>query len=285
MPSNLPPLRAMPAPGRVDLPGEGTEYPASGTIKAPVVVFGAHGAVGRSTALALLEAGYPVIAAGLRDTPLAVLRAQAGDLQNHLTTLPGSFASEDEGRALAAALQRLSDPPRHVVAHLPASLERCRLLDRSAAFLHREMERRLLPHFIAARHLLPLLGARSGGSYLIVDGPGATFPWAGYAHRSMASAAVRMLALALHDEAYTFAVRLRLLSLATPVRDVDSDCDCPEWPTAADVGRRVVALLRDTTRSTEVHMTAQDAPRPDPQRATAIERLLTTAPLLTEHTP
>lgn len=220
----------------------GTKYPATGTIKSPVLVLDAAGGVGRGVVEALLASDRPVIAVSPDGAMLAALRDLAD--ARRLSLLPGSVATEAEALALVAALRQLRRPPRQVVAHLPASRERCRLLDCSEAFLRAEIETHLLPHFVAARHLLPLLGEEGGGSYLIVDGPGAGFPWAGYAHRSVASAAVRMLALALHNEAHAHHVRLRLLSLGTPVREADADCDCPEWPTAVEVGRRAATVLQ-----------------------------------------
>ena len=76
-----------------------------------------------------------------------------------------------------------------------------------------------VPHLALARHLLPLLaeGGRAGG-YVLIDGPGGEHPWAGYGHRSIGTAAVRMLARVLHDEARALSVRVQMVSLDWPVR-------------------------------------------------------------------
>ena len=68
------------------------------------------------------------------------------------------------------------------------------MLDHPAAFLRQTLDDDLLPHLAAARHLLPLL-AQAGrtGTYVLIGGPGADRPWAGYGHRSIATAALRML--------------------------------------------------------------------------------------------
>src|SRR3546814_1724253 len=69
---------------------------------------------------------------------------------------------------------------------------------------------------LAARHLLPLLAEHGHGGYVLIGGPGAEHPWAGYGHYSIGAAALRMLARVLHDEARTLPVRVQLLAIDSP---------------------------------------------------------------------
>ena len=113
----------------------------------------------------------------------------------------------------------------------------------------------VLPHLVAARHLLPWL-AESGRNcgYVVIGGPGGRHPWAGYGHRSVAAAAVRMLARVLHSEARTFAVRLQLLEVESPVRtDANEQHACKQWPCVDHIGRKALLLLehRNDARCTE----------------------------------
>jgi hypothetical protein len=53
-----------------------------------------------------------------------------------------------------------------------------------------------------------------------------------------------MLARVLHDEARASGVRVQLLSIDKPLRsDQPRTHECPEWPAAADVARRITRLL------------------------------------------
>jgi hypothetical protein len=88
--------------------------------------------------------------------------------------------------------------------------------------------------------------AESGrnGSYVMIGRPGSESPWSGYGHHSIATAAVRMLAHTLHEEARVLGVRVHLLSIDSPVRsEAPAAHECPEWPTAAGIARRVVQLI------------------------------------------
>ena len=96
---------------------------------------------------------------------------------------------------------------------------RGRLIDHPAEVLRRTLDEDLLPHLSAARHLIPLLAeAKRGGSYVIIGGPGSEAPWSNYGFRSVAAAALRMLACVLHDEARSLDVRVQMLLVAAPVR-------------------------------------------------------------------
>src|SRR3546814_13447028 len=85
---------------------------------------------------------------------------------------------------------------------------------------------------LAARHLLPLLAEHGHGGYVLIGGPGAEHPWAGYGHYSIGAAALRMLARVLHDEARTLPVRVQLLAIDSPART-----DANARPACNKIGR------------------------------------------------
>ena len=218
-------------------------------MKPAVLVLGATGAIGRGVVRAAVEAGRPVIAVsndrdGLRD--LQGLHAHAD-----LFTLVADARDERHALALAREVRKLDRPIDGVVAALCTERERGRLLDQSATALADALDAAVVAHLAAARHLLPLLaeGGRSGG-YVLIDGPGGDHPWAGYGHRSVGAAALRMLARVLHDEARALGVRLQLLSLDWPVRtEANARHACAQWPSAVGVGRRVLALIDRADRA------------------------------------
>jgi hypothetical protein len=121
---------------------------------------------------------------------------------------------------------------------------RARLLDTPAQALEATMAGDLLPHAVAARHLLPLMAAANrGGGYLIVGGPASRCAWAGYGRHSVAAAGLRMLAQVLHDEARATSQRVQLLSVETPIRDEGAPLACADRPTAQAIGERALQLV------------------------------------------
>jgi NADP-dependent 3-hydroxy acid dehydrogenase YdfG len=215
----------------------------SGTIKAPIVVLGAAGIVGAGIVQASLEAGRPVIAVDRDTDGLARLRARHPDAD--LTLVAGSLATDEDSAAVVDSLRGMRRPLAGVVAAITGGGVRGRLLDRPTSTLGRQLDQDLVPHLAAARQLLPLLArANRGGSYILIGGPGGTTPWAGYGHRSIAAAAMRMLASVLHEEARTLGVRLQLLSVDVPVCvENDRIKPCPHWPTAVSIGRQALDLI------------------------------------------
>lgn len=217
-------------------------------MKAALLVLGATGAIGRGVARAALEAGRPVIAVALgprQDATDALRDLQRAHPHADLTVLAASVDTDRRAAALAHAVRKLDRPLDGVVATRCTERERGRLLDQPAIDLRRALDTHVVAHLAAARHLLPLLAAngRSGG-YLLVDGPGGEHPWAGYGHRSVGAAALRMLARVLHDEARSLGVRVQLLALDWPVRtDANERNACAQWPTAACIGQRALALI------------------------------------------
>jgi NAD(P)-dependent dehydrogenase (short-subunit alcohol dehydrogenase family) len=213
-----------------------------------IVLLGAGGGVGRGIAAELIAAGHAVIAVGRSQENLRELGAS-----RNLIALKGSVATDAEAAKLLGDLNALRQRPIAVVATLCGG-ERAsaRLLEKPASFLVKAFEDDVAPHFIAAKHLLPMLAESSpGGLYLVVTGPGAQCPWAGYGHVSVTSAALSMLARVIREEAKDLPVRVQQLQIGSPVRTARNEtCACPEWLSAADVGRAIVGLV-DGKRSNE----------------------------------
>ena len=217
--------------------------------RAAVVVLGATGGVGRGVVKAALASGRPVIAVARDKSGLQCLRGSFPDAD--LTIVPGSVSNDGDGERLARTLSKLGRPIDGVVAAVCGSAARGRLLDHPAAFLRQTLDEDLLPHLAAARHLLPLLaqGGRTG-TYVLIGGPGADRPWAGYGHRSIATAALRMLARVLHEEARTIGVRVQLLAIDSPVcTELNRANACEQWPSALSVGQRALALINALTEA------------------------------------
>lgn len=213
-------------------------------MKPAVLILGATGVVGSGAVKAAVEAGWPVVAVARDSDALDALRLRypAAKLQ----TAVGSVGDDASASALVAELQRSARPYLGVVAALGMGEERGRLLDQSSDQLRRSFDEAVLPHLIAARHLLPWL-ADSGRNcgYVVIGGPGGRNPWAGYGHRSIAAAAIRMLARVLHSEAQAYAVRLQLLEVESPVRTDDNEKHaCEQWPCVEQIGRKALALLK-----------------------------------------
>lgn len=211
-------------------------------MKPAILVLGATGVVGRGIVAAAAEAGRPVIAVARGRDALERLRGEFPAAA--MDVVAGSLESEAEAAKLARTLRALERPVEGVVAAVAGVPRRGRILDAGGQEAMRAtLDEDLLPHVAAARQLLPLMaeGGR-GGTYLLIGGPGGALPWAGYGHRSVASAAVRMLACVLHDEARCLGVRVQLLAVDTPVSRPGAK-GFPQWPTAIQIGRRAMALV------------------------------------------
>jgi NAD(P)-dependent dehydrogenase (short-subunit alcohol dehydrogenase family) len=208
---------------------------------AHLAVLGATGTIGGAVVEAAVRAGQPVIAIGRDAAALAAL----GERHPGAALVPvvASVGSDADAAALAARLRALGHPLAGVVAAICGDCGRGRVLDQPAEFLRRRLDEDLLPHLFAARHLLPLLAEQDQGGYVLLGGPGAEQPWAGYGHRSIGAAALRMLARVLHDEARTFAVRVQLLAVDSPARtQANARHACTAWPSAASIARRALAM-------------------------------------------
>lgn len=209
-----------------------------------LIVLGATGAIGRAVVGHALADGRGVVAVARDARALAQLkRDHDGDAG--IATLTAAIASDADAARLAARIESLPGaPPMGVVAAIRGQAERGRLLDAPADFLQRRLDEDLLPHLFAARHLMPLLARQPDAGYVLVGGPGAEQPWAGYGHHSIGAAALRMLARVLHDEARALPLRVRMLAVDSPVRTAaNARHACERWPDAGAIARQALHLL------------------------------------------
>ncbi|WP_425605672.1 SDR family NAD(P)-dependent oxidoreductase [Pseudoxanthomonas daejeonensis] len=226
----------------------------SGMLSPETLVLGASGRVGSGVVAALLEAGSPVLAVGRDDSRLQALAQMHAD-EPALELLAGSVATDREAARLAAQVAERPRRLRAVIDTVAGPRRSARLLDRRATFLRHSLDRGLLPHLAAARHLLPLLandsrqGEVDAARYLLIGGPQAECGWAGYGHASITGAALRMLAKVLHEEALPLGIRLQLLAVDAPVWDADNASSaCSGWHAALAVGRSAVSLVAGSGR-------------------------------------
>ena len=238
------------------------DYPAPETRGGgALMILGATGCLGGALVASALEAGRPVIAIGRDAEALERLRETHGDAR--LRTLVASVASDAEAADLALRVRALDLPVAGMLAAIRGTPVRGRLLDQPGDVLRRCIDEDLLPHLFAARHLLPMLSPPGSGGYVLVGGPGADYPWAGYGHHSITAAALRMLARVLHDEARSLGVHVQLLGIDAPLRTPDNRRHaCPEWPSLGAVARRAVSMAIAPTASADavVRFGATDAP-------------------------
>lgn len=213
-----------------------------------MLVLGATGGLGRGVVEAALAAGRAVLAVAEDAAALRILRMRYPHADLDVLTAP--LASDADASALAASVRATGRRVEAVIAAIGGEGACGRLLDQPADVLRHTLDEDLLPHLVAARHLFPLLPRDGRVGYVLLGGPGGGYPWAGYGHRSIAAAALRMLARVLHEEARREGVRVQLLSVDAPVRCGEDDPHaCKEWPQAAAIGRRALALLERDARA------------------------------------
>ncbi len=212
-----------------------------------LVVIGATGGVGRGIVAEALAGGYRVVAVA-RDAAKLDALAETHHRIPALTVLPASIADDASAEALAQTLRRRGSRLDGVVVAIHEPLARARLVERPASFLAEMLASQAVAHLAAARHLVPLLAeAQRGALYLTVNGGAADYPWAGYGHVSIAATAVKMLGRVLREEYAESGVRIQQLQLDRHVAtERHPGCECPGWLTPADVGRRVVELVRSS---------------------------------------
>ncbi|UXI68566.1 SDR family NAD(P)-dependent oxidoreductase [Tahibacter amnicola] len=222
-------------------------------MKSSVVVIGATGGVGSGIIPPLLAAGHPVIAVSRNRENLLRLAERLGH-PTSLTVLPASVESDEAGRDLSRQLREMRRRLAGIVVSISPPRTSGRLLDRDEVFLDDKLHANVVGHFIAARHLIPLLAEYSPGAlYLSIGSGAAEFPWAGYGHFSIANAALRMLARVVNEESRGLPLRVQQLSLRGVVRThLNDHCACTEWLDAEEVGRHIVDLLASSDGASAV---------------------------------
>ncbi len=201
----------------------------------PVLVLGADRELGRGVVAAAAAIRRPIIATGTDADALADLCQRHPEAD--LTLVAGHSRSDISAATLAATVRALDRPLAAVIAAIVPPTPRGRVLDQPVDALREAIDQSLIAHAAAARHLLPLLNrCNRGGAYVMVGGPGSRSPWAGYGHRSVAAAALRMLAQALHNEAATLSLRLQLLCIEDALDDEASS------QVARTIGHKALSL-------------------------------------------
>jgi len=212
-------------------------------MKRALVVIGAAGGVGSGVVGAAVGAGYHVIAIGRSEESLAGLAGSQPD--GAVTTLAGSFESEEQAATLVRELRNLRRRIGGVVASIRSPLASGRLLERPAQVLSDTFDQNVVPHFIAAKHLLPLLAEHHRNAlYLVLGCATSDFAWAGYGHVSIGAAARKMLVHVLREESKDLPVRIQLLQIEGQVSThKNATMACHAWMPADVVGQRVIELL------------------------------------------
>ncbi len=211
-----------------------------------VLVLGADRELGRGVVAAATAIHRPIIATGIDADALDGLRRLHPDAD--LTLVAGDCRTDADASALADAVRALDRPLAAVIAAIVQPTLRGRVLDQPVDALREALDESLIPHAAAARHLLPLLKrCDRGGAYVMLGGPGGRAPWSGYGHRSVANAALRMLAEVLHNEAMTQSLRLQLLCVEDLVGDdsrglPDEHSHAEHPPTARVIGSKALSL-------------------------------------------
>lgn len=229
----------------------------------PALVLNATEDVGEGVVGALLDSGRPVVAVGREASALATLRKRL-NTPAHLQLMTGHTDDDDSAARLTAAVSRLKRPPGAVVDVVTGLPRPGRLLDTSIDGLRARFDVELAPHMIAARHLLATLTASGRpGTYLVVGGPAADQPWAGYGCQSLAAATLRALIRVLDEETRQTPIRVRQLAVDTPIRtERNRQHASIDWPNCHEVGHRVADILKNPTGQTVLHL--QRRCRPDP---------------------
>jgi short-subunit dehydrogenase len=209
-----------------------------------IVVLGASGGIGRVIVNRLISAGHHVVAVARNREGLDEL-ARRAVAPEQLILLPASVADDAGAALLAQDLRAMRRPLAAMVCCVGGPIESGRLIERSASFLLRTLEENVVSHFVAAKHLLPVLAeSRPEGLYLLLGSPAAECTWAGYGHLSVSAVALRMLIQVLREEAKDLPVAIQLLQVGTPVRtEHNTRCACADWISAEKVADEVVVLI------------------------------------------
>ena len=207
-----------------------------------VCVLGASGTVGNAIMRDILNAGHHVIAISRSSDKLAKIRGEYA--AKGVQTLVGDVASDESAAALHAALHAQFGKPDGIVAALssPAADRPMKVLGTPTDPLRRAFDTNFFTHVVAAKALIPELGA--GGVYVGVNGGLPDFVLPGMANVTMTQSALRSLYLALAQEADESKVQVRMLGLFGLVATEERPAKNAERSIVdGDVGRRVLDIL------------------------------------------
>jgi NAD(P)-dependent dehydrogenase (short-subunit alcohol dehydrogenase family) len=241
----------------------GRRPPERAAMKRSLIIIGAAGGVGSGVAAAAVEAGYHVVAVGRTSDSLEALASTHPD--GAISTVRGSFETEEQAVELVRELRGLRRRFVGVVASIRPPIASGRLIERPAQILRDTFDQNVVPHFIAAKHLFPMLAESNRGAlYLVIGCATSDFAWAGYGHVSVGAAARKMLVHVLREESKDLPLRIQLLQIEGQVSThKNANVACHAWMQAEVVGRQVVTLLEQSDgRESVVHLRGV-AVRPD----------------------
>lgn len=205
------------------------------------LVLGASDRAAGDISRALLAQGWHVIAVERDSDRLDRLQRQAGS--RHLKTLASPLRDvADIGAVVAAVRAAAGGPLDGVVADLAGLCAPTRAHLQADAVLRRALDEVLIPHMVLARRLLALhTPHRHGLEYVLMDAAGIAAADVTGTTCAATSAALRMTARVLGEEAAAHGHRVHLVHAAAAVR-----------PAAAGVFgsgvlRRVLQALNATT--------------------------------------
>lgn len=208
---------------------------------ANIVVIGASGDVGRGVAAVLLERGHALCAIARNGDRLDALARELG-MPAQLHILQGGFDSDADAAAALQAVRGIFSRIDGVVVSINSRRVPAPLLSRSSDELAAIIRADLIPHFTAARTLVPALAG--GAVYVGIGGGSADFVLEGGVPQSVAQAGLRMLYRALVLEFAHLPVTLRELIIASVVNGASTGAGAdPLWVTAREVGLQVAAIL------------------------------------------
>lgn len=194
------------------------------------LVIGASGQVGAGIVRALADRGHQVVASARNPGSLAPLAGA------NVEIVPGSLATEEEARTLAARV----GPVSAVIVSVNSARRSAPLLDYDSDALAERLRGDLLVHYTAARTFLPLLP--EDGLLLGIGGGSADFILEGGVYMSMAQAALRMMYRGLAYE--NASPRIRQLIVASVVNSpATRDGADAAWVTDAEIGGQVADMV------------------------------------------
>ncbi|HZJ55219.1 MAG TPA: SDR family oxidoreductase [Myxococcaceae bacterium] len=200
------------------------------------VVTGANRGIGRSTALAFLRAGWPVVAVARTTESLDGLRREAGDLAERIRPMACDLSDPAQLEAAADALAGAEPVPAVLVNNagisLSAPLQRTRTDD-----LRRVMQVNAVAPYVLCRALIPRM-AEAGGGRVVNIGSIASLKGIRYTSAYCASKHA-LLGLT------------RALAVEWGKRNVTVNVVCPGWTETDMFSRALDAVVDKTGRSRE----------------------------------
>lgn len=192
-----------------------------------IIVAGATGNVGPFVVRALLARGATVGVPSRSPAKLEALRAEV-DRPDRLRLFHGSLGDQSDAERLGRRIAAEIGPPDGVVAAMGDFVTAPSLLDAGADDLRQAVEAYLLSNFIAARTFLPQL-QRSGGTYVLLQGPLAFEPYPGLGADlvSIATAGQHMLFRSLAQQAAGSRARVVELVIHAYIRDRQTQPQSP----------------------------------------------------------